>query len=169
MSMAAKFQNNITSGQIKIIHTLARELDLVDKAATEQGNMDALHSMVYSMTGKESIKALTVDEAGQIIDRLKGNMRGFRGSPPPVPRSPGMITEGEKKKIWALMYELKKHDACSTDSSLAKRLCKIIKLYTGIDAHPNDPFKFLSHDKANSVIETIKGIVRSQKKNVERR
>lgn len=164
MNMAAKSENSITSGQIKIIHTLARELDLVDKAATEQGNMDSLHTMIYSMTGKKSTKALTVDEAIQIIDRLKGDMRGFRGSPPPVPRSPGMITEGEKKKIWALMYELKKYDACSTDSSLAKRLCKIIKLYTGIDAHPNDPFKFLSHDKANSVIETIKGIIRSQKK-----
>lgn len=149
----------ISNGQKKMIYTLAQSLGLVDKMAT----VDGLHEMIYSITGKEHTSDLTSLEADQVINRLKGNMKGFSRFEP-APRAANMATEGEKKKIWALMYELRKYDTTIQSNTLAKRLIGFLKKYGGIDAHPKDPFKFLTHEKANSVIEGLKGLIQTERR-----
>lgn len=52
----------ITAAQIRMIHALARETGLDD---------DTLHDIAHSVSGKESIRALTRSQAARLIDRLQ--------------------------------------------------------------------------------------------------
>lgn len=153
--MAAKRDKSgkINHAQIKIIYTLGNSLGIVDKSA----QTDNLHELVYSMTKKGSIKELTRDEAGWVIDSLKNGMRGFRKSP--IPNSPGMATEGQIKKIWALLYEIKDYDKPGVTCSMKVRLRGFLKKYAKID-----DMRFLTFEKANNVIEGLKGVLNTEKR-----
>ncbi|ADU26092.1 phage protein GemA/Gp16 family protein [Ethanoligenens harbinense] len=100
---------NITKQQIKSIYALGAGLHIVGR-----GHDDELHALVDGLTGKESITALDRDEAQRVIAEL---MRRMRGTPPVPParkkprhyeEAPGGITADQQRKVWALMYELKK-------------------------------------------------------------
>ena len=55
------FERKITGKQLKIIWTLARQLGM---------DSELLHDMVFQVTGKDSLKKLSVWEAAAIIDGL---------------------------------------------------------------------------------------------------
>jgi len=152
----------ISSAQVKVIYTLGNELGLVDKMAS----VDGLHEMVYSMVQKEKVSKLTSAEAIMIIDRLKGHMKGssrMRYSPPPT-FAEGMASEGKIKKIWALLYKLKKIDSGEFKSiTLNQRLRGFLKKYASID-----DIRFLTEEKAFSVIEGLKGLIRTEEKKAEK-
>ncbi len=144
----------IEKWQIKTIYTLANGLGLVDKNL----QTDILHEMIYSITKKEHVTDLSKLEAGIIIDRLKGNMKGFKYKK--VPDVDGMVSKGQESKIWALIYELKKYDTPDrADIPLQKRLTGFLKKYAGIDN-----LRFLSYQNANKVIEGLKGLIRTEQK-----
>lgn len=155
MNTARHYSKGITGKQIAKIYTIGNNLGLVDSAAEQ----DMLHELVESITGKVSIKDLTVDEAIEVIDRLEGNR-----TKPQQPQKrqfiqrPGMVTEGQTKKIFRLLYELKNYDEPGEHAPLKKRLRGFLKKYAG-----TDDMDFLTHSKANSVIEGLKGAVQSAK------
>lgn len=155
MSAVGGASSLISKPMIKIIYTLAQELNLVDKMS----ETDALHEMVFNMIGKEHISDLNSTEADSIINRLKGNMKGFDRITVQT-RPANMATEGEIKKIWALIFELKKYDNPGEPSApMQKRLRGFLKKYAGID-----DIRFLTHDKAYKVIEGLKGLIKTEKK-----
>jgi hypothetical protein len=144
----------VNNAQKKIIYTLGNELGLVDRMAAR----DTLHEMILSITGKDRVSDLTNNEARMVIDRLKSNMKGASRIEP-KPKTENMASEREIKKIWALLFELKKYDETGEHASMQKRLRGFLKKYAGID-----DVRFLTHEKANAVIEGLKGLVRTQKK-----
>lgn len=155
--------------QIKKIYAIGHSLGIVDSGSGE----DELHVLVDSMTGKDSVKALTYTEAGDVISRLE-ELQGKAASPKPSRKrtvghqeKPGGVTSGQQKKIWALMYELKKYDAVANDVALGDRLCKIIKKELGIDAAVKDPFVWCTYKHGNQLIETLKGYIASAKRKKE--
>lgn len=143
----------ITKPQMRHIYAMAREVGF---------DNDTLHGIVYSLTRKEHIGELTVDEANTIIDRLKGNMKGFDRFKSKKPESEaqrvGMASEPQIKKIYRLMYELKNYDnPGEITAPIKKRLRGILKKYQKID-----DIKFLTAAEAWKVIEELKKIIANE-------
>ncbi|MCD7812119.1 MAG: regulatory protein GemA [Ruminococcus sp.] len=128
---------------------------------------DELHALVAGVTGKDSIKSLTYREASEVIARLEGLQgkvapyRPKAGKPKEHPERSGGVTSGQQKKIWALMYELKKYDEVPNDVPLGDRLCAVIKKELGADAVARNPFAWVTFKQGNDLIEKLKRYVAS--------
>lgn len=151
--------------QIRKIYAIGNALGI--KTGT---NEDELHALVGGVTGKDSIKALTYKEACTVIARLE-ELQGRAVSPEPKNRKPkehesrpGGVTSGQQKKIWALMYELKKYDKVPNGVQLGDRLCAVIKKEIGIDAAAKDPFVWMDFSQGNKLIEILKKYISSAEK-----
>ena len=153
--------------QIKKIYAIGDALEIVDRKNRD----DDLHALIQGMTGKESVKALTYKEAGVVIawlEKLQGSAPA--ASPKRLkkekehPERPGGVTSGQQKKIWALMYELKKYDQSPESAPLGDRLCAIIKKELGVDAIAQKPFAWVTFSQGNTLIEMLKRYVESQKR-----
>lgn len=148
--------------QMKKIYAIANALGIKGS-----GHDDELHMLVAGVTGKDSIKSLTYQEAGAVMKRLE-ELQGAAAPPKAENRRPkehasrpGGVTSGQQRKIWALMYELKKYDAVPNDVSLGDRLCKILKKEMHVDAVARTPFVWLTYTQGNTLIEILKGYVAS--------
>ena len=119
------------------------------------------------VTGKDSIKELSYQEAMAVIKRLE-DLQGGTAAPKPSSRKPkehsqrpGGVTSGQQKKIWALMYELKKRDKSPNEVLLGDRLCAVIKKELHVDAIAKNPFAWLTFSQGNTLIEVLKGYLKS--------
>ncbi len=152
----------IDAYQMKKIYAIGNALGIKGS-----GHDDELHTLVAGVTGKDSIKSLTYQEAGAVMKRLE-ELQGAAVSPELTNRRtkkyesrPGGVTPGQQGKIWKLMYELKKYDAVPNDVSLGDRLCKILKKEMHVDAVARTPFIWLTYTQGNHLIEILKGYVAS--------
>ena len=152
--------------QVRKIYAIGHAIGIASSGTGE----DELHMLVQGMTGKESVKELNYSEACKVITRLE-ELQGRSVSPKPPGRrkneyreSPGGITISQQKKVWALMYELKKHDAVANDTALGNRLCRIIKKELHVDATAKEPFAWLDFGQGNNLIEILKKYVESAKR-----
>lgn len=152
--------------QIRKIYAIGHALGIVASGTGE----DELHIMVAGITGKSSIKDLTYKEACSVINRLE-ELQGTPASPKPSrkggrehPERQGGVTSGQQKKIWALMYDLKKYDIVANDVALGDRLCKILKKEMNIDALAKNPFIWMDFAQGNKLIEILKKYVASARK-----
>ena len=132
----------IESFQMKKIYAIGHALGI-----TGNGSEDELHILVSGVTGKDSIKELSYQEAMAVIKRLE-DLQGGTAAPKPSSRKPkehsqrpGGVTSGQQKKIWALMYELKKSD--------------------------KNPFAWLTFSQGNTLIEVLKGYLKSLERKEE--
>lgn len=150
--------------QIKKIYAIANALGLAGK-----GSEDELHDIVAGATGKSSIKTLSYYEAENVIIMLDN----LKHPSTPIPKVKkrkkreevaGGVTEGQQRKIWYLMYQLKENDVDKNDIPLGERLCKVIKKETGIDSHPKNPFIWIDYKAGNKLIEVLKHYVKSAEK-----
>lgn len=156
----------IETFQIKKIYSIGHTLGIVESGSRE----DDLHALVCGTTGKESVKELSYEEANAVISKLEQR----RGSNPPPgrktakkhPTVPGGITEGQQKKVWALMYELKKYDEEPSTAPIGDRLCGIIKKELKVECLARSPFAWLDFSTGNKLIEVLKKYVSSAKKQV---
>ena len=124
---------------------------------------DDLHALIEGVTGKTSIRELSFREAKEVIRELSKR----QGSYTPKKRCreegtkiAGGITAGQKRKAWALMYEIEKIME-ETNAGIGERLCGVIEKELRITAVPRDPFRFLDYRAGNRLIETLKGYVTS--------
>lgn len=161
--MTAATIQKITTLQIRKIFAIGRTLGIVEGGIQN----DALHDLVFSITGKGSLKALTYAEAQAVIRDLEKR----QGDAPPPRRRPTVHTErsggataGQQRKVWALMYELQKHDTVPSMASLGERLCGIIKKELRLDANPEQPFAWVTFPACNKLIEVLKKYVANAKK-----
>lgn len=154
--------------QIKKIFAIGNALGITGR----DGREDELHILIYRITEKDSVKALTYKEAAAVINQLE-RLQGPAASSQPLkpskkekehPERPGGVTSGQQKKIWALMYELKKYDQSPESAPLGDRLCAIIKKELGMDAIAKNPFAWVTFSQGNTLIEKLKRYVESQKR-----
>ncbi len=112
-------------------------------AAREKGiDNELLHDMVEELTGKASIKLLTMFDAKKVIDRLEGKEE----KPGPVY---WRASSEQLKKIKELVYELGWQDN-------PKRLQGFIKKYAGTEM-----LQWLTTRQASNVIEGLKSILKN--------
>lgn len=151
---------SINTYQIRKIYAIAGALGM-------KGNdrYDPLHDLISDITGKESVRDLSYADACRVIDELEAR----QGTPPPRKggrplrkSAPGRVSEGQQRKIWALMYKLE--EASPSTAPLGNRLCAIIKKTLGVDAFPAAPFAWVDYKGGNKVIEALKGYVTTAQK-----
>ncbi|PWM59589.1 MAG: regulatory protein GemA [Subdoligranulum variabile] len=152
--------STINNYQIQKIYAIGGALGM--KGTDRQ---DALHDLVHSMTGKASVKELTYSEACRVI----GELEARQGTPPPRKGGrplrkavPGRASEGQIRKVRALMYQLE--EASPSKARLDDRLCGIIKKTLGVEAFPSAPFAWVTYKGCSTLIETLKGYVATARK-----
>lgn len=123
----------ITPAQLRKIHMCAREGGL---------DNDLLHCHVAALTGKGSLKELTIHEAVTVIDSLSG--KGFL---PAQERA----TMKQMYYIEGLMKELGWVDGEGKPDM--KRLDGMCRKYAGADSH-----KWLTKAGAHNIIEALKNM-----------
>lgn len=154
----------IEAFQMKKIYAVGHALGITEAGSREDG----LHSLVYGVAGKDSVRALTYREAAAVIARLEelqggaASPRAGQGRKPKEhPSRPGGVTAGQQRKIWALMYDLKGFDASAEGAPVGDRLCAVIKKELGTDCISRDPFAWLTFRQGNRLIEVLKGYIKS--------
>lgn len=126
----------ITASQMRKIHASARERGM---------DNDLLHIHVETLTGKDSLKDLTIHEAVQVIDSLEG-----KGT-----KEPGGMTWKQMSYIQALAKKLGwVTEAGKIDD---KRLNGFISKRFGVDH-----YRWLSRSTASKVIEGLKNMLKGQ-------
>ena len=162
----------LTAVEIRKIYALGARLGLVES----NNKNDALHALVEGITGKDSVSKLNADEYKDVMTELYTRLRLSQLEPPPERRSkkryesnPGKITEGQQRKVWALMYQLAGCDTEPSTASLGERLSGIIKRQFGVDAIQRQPMKWLSYKQGNQLIEIIKNYIKSAERKAMRR
>lgn len=126
----------ITASQMRKIHVLAREYGL---------DNDLLHVHIQTVTGKDSLKKLSLREAVRVIDSLEK-------------RSSDRMTWKQKYFIDRLLAELGwtdgqgKPDYQRLDGFCSKRF--------GVDSH-----KWLTRVDASNVIEGLKNMIKKEESN----
>ena len=137
----------INAQQIRKIYAIGNALGIV-----ERGNEDDdLHALVSALTGKDSVKR-------------QGAAPLPRHKPKTHPERPGGATDGQQRKVWALMYQLAKADKEPSTASLGERLCGIIRKELKVDSTPQQPFIWLDFRACNKLIEVLKGYVNNAKR-----
>ena len=162
----------LTAVEIRKVYALGARLGLVES----NNKNDALHALVEGITGKGSVSKLNADEYKDVMTELYTRLRLSQLEPPPERHSkkryesnPGKITEGQQRKVWALMYQLAGCDIEPSTASLGERLSGIIKRQFGVDATERQPMKWLSYKQGNQLIEIIKNYVKSAERKAMRR
>ena len=135
----------ITKEQIKVLWAVARKLNM---------KKDDL----YSACGVEHLHDLSVVQADKIIKRLSDSSKHSK----PYYEVPGMITQGQQRKIWRLMYLLNEYSPST--AKVGSRLCGIIKKELKINVTSKKPFVWIDRDAGNKLIEVLKSYVESAKK-----
>lgn len=161
--MAAIAAQKISTQQIRKIFAIGRALGIVESGSKN----DALHDLVFSITQKSSLKALTYAEAQAVIhdlEKRQGNAPPSQCKSKAHTERPGGATAAQQNKVWALMYELQKRDTAPSTASLGERVCGIIKKELKVAAVPAQPFAWLDFHACNKLIEVLKKYVTNAKK-----
>lgn len=150
------------------IYALGSRLGLL-----ENGNKDdLLHNLVFRLTGQKHISSLSESEYKTVINDMYTQLKIDNYEEPPHPKQkyesvPGMMSVGQQKMVWKLMYDLKKFDNGYQSASLGDRLCGIIKKELHTDAAAKQPFQWLSYTQGTKLIEILKKYITSAKRRKE--
>lgn len=124
---------------------------------------------LYALASVGSLHEMDSRQAQEVIARLESMQGAY--TPPQKPSPPkthsevaGMATEGQQRKAWALMYELRKYDAPPSTAALGDRLCGIIQKELKTNATAQKPFAWLDFKATNKLIEVLKKYVANAKK-----
>jgi len=147
-------ESGIRREQMKRIYVLARSLNLT----AQSGGDDELHTMVLGMTGKKHISDMTEAEADSIITEIMRRMRGNMRYTKPESGAAG-VTEGQRTKVWRLMYRLEELDPKKSEVKAGVRLRGIINRILHTDVGLKNPFAWMSYKQASVLIEAMKGMV----------
>ena len=150
------------------IYALGARVGILDSGNKD----DLLHNLVFRLTGKKRIRDLNESEYKAVVNDLCTQLKIDELDEPPHRRHkyesvPGMISEGQQKMVWKLMYQLKEYDLSASASKIGNRLCSIIKKELHTDCSPGQPFKWLSYAQGSKLIEIIKKYVSNARRRKE--
>jgi len=166
----------LTAAQIQRIYGMGAALNMIDNNHHKD---DLLHSLIYDITGKDSIKQLDYSEYKKVVAELAQRIKISQLQVPPTTAKAHRtkkyqatakdMTEGQQRKVWALMYQLIGCDIEPVAATKGERLCGIIKKELHIDARPKEPFIWLGFEDGNKLIEILKAYIRSAERKAKRR
>lgn len=122
---------------------------------------------LYALIGADSLHELDMKKANEAISRLnqmQGSYTPTKTNKKAHTEVSGMATEGQQRKVWALMYQLQEFDSPPSSATLGERLCGIIKKELKISATLEKPFIWLDFKSTNKLIEILKKYISSASK-----
>ena len=133
----------------------------------EHGNKeDAFHQIVYSVTGKTSVKDLTDRELkmveSEIFRRTNDNVSGEKIRNQEA--IPDMMSPAQQSLAWRLMYKIRQYDVKVSNQTVGARLAGVVRKTLKISASDTDPLKWVNAENGNKLIETLKRYIRSAEK-----
>ena len=133
----------------------------------EHGNKeDPFHQIVYSVTGKISVKDLSEREMKQVENEIRnhidGNISGEKVKN--QEKIAGMMSSAQQSLAWRLMYQIQRYDVKNSNKSVGARLAGIVRKTLKISASDTDPLKWVTAENGNKLIETLKRYVKSAEK-----
>ena len=148
---------------VKKLYAKAAVLGMVEPGSHE----DAFHQLVYGLTGKDSVKALTEPEFQKVENELKQRLRARPSDRRPEPQeAPGMMTKAQRDMAWRQIYTLAA--LSPSRASEGERMAGAVRKILGITASPKEPLKWVSKEDGSRLIDTLKRYVRTaQKKKVK--
>ncbi len=150
----------ISKEQIKKIHAYAARLGMIHGE-----DRDKLHSFIYAQTGREHVSDLTEAEADTVIKTLTPML--LQQSRVQIPAS-GMMSEEQRRKAWAVMYQI-----CEVDPregvSAGVRMLGVIRKLLGRDVALKAPFAWISEEDGVKLIEQLKRYLASAKRQAAKR
>lgn len=147
-------EHGIRGSEIRLLYALADKLGILERGNKE----DNFHLLIKRETGKDSVKKLTRAEFFKIYQIMNGK------NTEPTSKPSASI-----KKAWQLMYELSEiSPKKSHNASVGNRMCGIIKKVLKVDAHEQDPFRFVDEKGVRTVIEEIKRYIKTEEKKGEK-
>lgn len=154
----------IKKSQIQRVYAMGARLGIL-----ESGNRDdMLHALVFRITQKESIRSLTESEYHEVVKALAEQIKTQNLEEPPShpfkakkyeESGRGMMSDGQQRKVWRLMYQLEKLDEKPSAARLGDRLCGIIRKEIHIDCIARQPFCWLTYQQGVKLIEILKKYV----------
>lgn len=144
------------------LYAIAANAGLVEHGSKE----DPFHQIVYSVTGKTSVKELTNCEMKQVENeirsRISENVSGDRIKSQEAVA--GMMSPAQQSLAWRLMYQIQRYDVKVSDKSVGARLAGVVRKSLKISASDTDPLKWVNAENGNKLIETLKRYVKSAEK-----
>lgn len=154
----------IKSAQVRRIYAMGARLGILESGSRD----DLLHALVCRVTGKVSVRSLTEEEYHAVAKELAEQLRAQSLEAPPTKpykakkheeSGRGMMSEGQQRKAWALMYQLEQLDEKPSAARLGDRLCGIIRRELHIDCAAKQPFRWLTYAQGVKLIEILKKYV----------
>lgn len=144
------------------LYAIAANAGLVEHGSKE----DPFHQIVYSVTGKTSVKELTSREMKQVENeirsRISENVSGDKVKSQEAVS--GMMSPAQQSLAWRLMYQIQRYDVKVSDKSVGARLAGAVRKTLKISASDTDPLKWVNAENGNKLIETLKRYVKSAEK-----
>lgn len=133
----------------------------------EHGNKeDPFHMIIYSVTGKTSVKDLTKREMkmveSEIFRRTNKNISGDKIKNQEA--VPDMMSPAQQSLAWRLMYQIRQYDVKVSNKTIGERLAGVVRKTLKISASDTEPLKWVNAENGNILIETLKRYVRSAEK-----
>lgn len=147
----------MTAQERKRIFALCGELGMTD---------DDRHTLIYGVTGKESVRELTAAETKAVIAELMSRANSDHQpayKSKKVYKTEGM-TQEQCRKAFALIYELERYDSGNSQATAAQRLCGAIKKFCQKLSIAGEPFARLNSHDGIILIEALNGCVQSAEK-----
>lgn len=148
----------ISKNQIHNLYAIASRKGLV-----ESGNRDDnFHCLVYRITQKLSVKELTEKEYYKLRGVLTRNQENRAKFKKEKSIQTAGMTEAQISKAWALLYDIAANS--ERKATIGERMVGAIKKILDIDADVKEPFRWLSLEQGNKLIEQLKRYQTSVKK-----
>lgn len=163
----------ITKEQIKRIYGLGAGLGIVGKDRD-----DMLHEVIFSITGKESVKELTDGDfkavQTELISRMK--LADPNHKPHKIRKKTdnteignnGMATPEQQKLCWRYCYRLKELDRNPKSADVGDRLLGAIDKVLGVTASKKEPFRWIDQEQCSKLIEQLKRYVNTAERRAKR-
>lgn len=168
-----------TKDQIKRIYGLGAGLGIVGKDRD-----DMLHEVIYSITGKESVKELDDNEFKAVQAELISRMRFADPNHPlhntnPKPKKKvksdsseigcnGMATPEQQRLCWRYCYRLKELDPNAKSADVGDRLLGAIDKVLGVTASKKQPFRWIDQEQCSKLIEQLKRYVNTAERRAKK-
>ncbi|MDE5583073.1 MAG: regulatory protein GemA [Ruminococcus sp.] len=144
------------------LYTIAAKKGLVEHGKKE----DPFHIIIYSLTGKTSVKDLTEQEmkivTTEIFRRTNKNISGKKIKNQEA--VPDMMSPAQQSLAWRLMYQIQKYDVKLSEQTVGVRLAGAVRKTLKISASDTEPLKWVNAENGNILIESLKRYVKSAEK-----
>lgn len=166
-----------TNKQIQCIYSLGTALGIKGK-----GHDDMLHTLVYSITGKESVKELNDKEFSEVQAELLERMKLANPNHPEhkVKNKPkktddteigcnGMATTEQQNLCWRYIFRLRELDPNPDSASAYERFKGALWKVCGINiVSKKEPFRAVTQEDCSKLIEQLKRYVNTAERRAKR-